>query len=131
MPHAAADLPNAELDILAWLWSGGPATARQIRDALAERRPMAHATVLTFLARLERKGFVTRRKEPGRRGYIYSPTRRPEATYRRLTGELLDRVFAGNPVRLVASLFDGRTPDKRQVEQLRTLLKELEEKSKH
>lgn len=121
-------LPNAELDILAWLWSHGPGTARQVRDALAGRRPMAHATALTFLARLERKGLVTRRKVAGQRGYLYSPTRRPEPTYRRMTRDLLDRVFAGNPVRLVASLFDSHTPSKEQVEQLRQLLRELEER---
>lgn len=126
-PHPA-DLPNAELDILAHLWAHGPATARQVREALAPHRPMAHGSAVTLLRRLEEKKLVSRKKADHGKAYVYTPTKRPEPTYRRLVRELSDRVFGGNPVALVASLFDSTPPTPQQVEQLKQLLKTLKNK---
>lgn len=124
----ASELPNAELDILAHLWNAGPSTSKQVREALAKRRPMALGSTLTFLARLERKGLAKREKHKGVREYVYSATRRPEPTYRRLLDDLTDRVFGGSYPKLVNSLFNGRTPTAREIEQLRELLDEIESK---
>jgi BlaI family transcriptional regulator, penicillinase repressor len=129
MPRSAPDpsqLPPAELEILAHLWRHGSSTSRQIRDALAPRRPMAHASALTLLARLEAKGLVTRAKEPDTRGYLYSPTRRPGPTYRRLVRDLTDRIFGGSAVQLVSSLFAGRAPTRKELDELKKLLQDLE-----
>jgi predicted transcriptional regulator len=53
---------SLEASVLQLLWAhGDPQTGRQIRDALAkEGGPLASTTVLTVLARLERKGLVER-----------------------------------------------------------------------
>ncbi len=119
------DLPDAELEILACLWKLGPATARQVRQSLHAQRPMAHGSAVTLLRRLESKGLLTREKIPGTNAFLYKPTQKPEPTYRRLVRRLADRVFAGNPVQLVASLFDTKPPTREQLQELQKLLDEM------
>src|SRR5687768_9369781 len=121
-----ADLPDSELEILAYLWQHGPLTSRKIRDGLSGHRPMTHASMLSLLARLEERGFVGRKKGPADKAFVYGPTRRPEPTYRQLAQKLLDRVFGGSAPRLVLSLFEGRKPDREEIEQVRKVIEQLE-----
>ena len=51
------------------VWAGGPSTARQVADRLAERG-LAYTTLLTVLGRLERKGLL--RRERSGRAHTYS-----------------------------------------------------------
>ncbi|MHC4716797.1 MAG: BlaI/MecI/CopY family transcriptional regulator, partial [Planctomycetota bacterium] len=44
-----AALPRAELEVMACLWEGGPATARRIRETMHDYRPMAHGSVMVLL----------------------------------------------------------------------------------
>lgn len=60
---------SLEASVLQLLWAQDAAqTGRQVRDALAEDGdPLASTTVLTVLARLEKKGLVER--EPATKAY--------------------------------------------------------------
>ncbi len=107
---AEPQLPDAELDVMACLWQGGALTARAVREALAGKRPMAHASVCTLLKRLEDKGLVVRSKGDAGKAFVYQPKTRPGATRRRLLGELIDRLFGGSGVALVSSLLESRPP---------------------
>lgn len=120
----AGALPAAELDLLVYLWRHGPATAAEVRAGVAGRRRMAHGSAITLLKRLEDKGLVA---AAGKRGkaFVYAATCRPEPTHRRLVGDLLDRVFGGNAVSLVSSLFAGRAPSPDELRELRDLLDQL------
>ena len=122
-------LPDAELEVLACLWREGQATARQIRESLAAFRPMVHASVATLLKRLEEKGLVRKQKARVGKAFVYKPTRRPGKTYRRVVGDLLDRVFGGDGVALVASLFQSRRLDADEIEALQRLLDQQRRKT--
>ena len=124
------NLPPAELEILACLWQRDEATARQLRDALHRYRPMAHGSVLSLLGRLENKGLVARRKGPVGKAFVYSPTRSPGPTYRRLVKDLAQRVFGGNGVALVVSLFESKPPDADELDELQRLLDQLRAKQR-
>jgi predicted transcriptional regulator len=121
-------VPEAELEVLACLHRRGETTAREIREDLWAQRPMAHGTVLTLLSRLERRGLVSRRKGPVGKAFLYVPTRQPSATVRPLLRRLVNRLFDGNPVDLVASLFETRPPSARELEDLQKLLSDLKKK---
>ena len=123
-------LPDAELEVLAciWhpsLWRDGPPTARQIREAMADYRPLAHASVMTLLGRLEDKGWIKRTKGPVGKAYVYSAARKPRPTQRRLVQQMVTRIFGGDSVALVASLFESQPPTNEQVEELQALLDDL------
>lgn len=118
-------LPDAELDVLCCLWQHGESTARAVREGLEATRPLAHASVMTLLGRLEEKGYVRRRKGPIGKAFLYRAAHRPGGTQRRLVKDLVRRVFGGSGVALVASLFQSQAPTRAEVEELQKLLDDL------
>lgn len=121
--------PDAELEVLACLRRLKKATAREVKDAVSEYRPMAHGSVLTLLKRLESRSLVTKKKGTTGKAFVYRPTRLAESTYNKVLTQLLHRVFAGDSVALVASLFERKLPDPQELADLQQLLDELKEKS--
>ncbi len=91
---------------------------------------MAHASMMTLLGRLEAKGMVKRNKGPVGKAFIYAPLRRPDKTYRRVIGDVLQRIFGGNQPALVASLFETRPPTRAEVAELQRLLDRLRQKNR-
>jgi predicted transcriptional regulator len=125
LPQTGQPLPDAELDVLACLWRHGETTARQIRETMKHYRPMAHGSVMTLLGRLQEKGLVSREKGPVGKAFVYRATQRPALTYRRLVKNLLQRVFGGRSVALVASLFETQPPTPDEIRDLQQLLDRL------
>ena len=124
------DLPDAEMEVLAYLWNQRKATAREVREALAHYRPMAHGSAVTLLKRLLGKGLVKREKAKTGKAFIYRPTRQPGPTYRKILGDLLQRIFSDDGVALVSSLFDSRPPTADELEQLQQLLDDCRTKAR-
>jgi BlaI family penicillinase repressor len=123
-------LPDAELDVLACLHRLGPATAREVREALAAHRPMTHGALVTLLSRLEAKGLVTHKKGTVGKAFIFAANRPATKTFGGFMKQVVQRVFHGDTVALVASLFESRRPTKTEVDQLQELLDELRKKEK-
>ncbi|MBN2559606.1 MAG: BlaI/MecI/CopY family transcriptional regulator [Phycisphaerae bacterium] len=123
-------LPNAELDVLACLWQDGQATARRIREKMKRYRPMAHGSVVTLLVRLEQKGLVAKEKGPVGKAFVFRATRKPEPTYRALLKDTLHRVFGGDTVKMVTSLFEAQTPTADELPSLQSLVAGLKVKAK-
>lgn len=118
------NLPEAEQDVLGVLYELGEGTAREIREQLAARRALAHASVVTLLGRLERKGLVRHRRADTGKAFVFSPTRERGRTFGPLLSRLVRRAFEGNSASLVASLFESRPPDAQELAELETLLDE-------
>ncbi len=122
-------LPDAELEVMACLWGLRKATARQLREAMDDYRPMAHTSMVTLLGRLEVKGLVRRAKGPVGKAFVYTPTRRPGGMYRRVVGDVLQRIFRGSGPALVAALFETQPPTPAEIEVLQQLLDRLRQKA--
>ena len=120
-----AQLPDSELEVLACLWRLDDATVRELRETMADYRPMTHGAMATLLKRLEAKGLVLKKKGAVGKAFIYRAARRPEPTYRRLMRDLRDRVFGGCGVTMVASLFETQPPTAEELDTLQRLLDEL------
>lgn len=121
-------LPGAELDVMAQLWRRGKLTARELREALRDHRPMSHSAMCTLLSRLEEKRLVVRQKADKGKAFVYRAKSKPNKTYERLVGDMLDRVFGGSGVALVSSLFEARHPTEDEIEELQGLLDKLRKK---
>ena len=122
-------LPDAELEVLACLWRKEEATAREVREGMKRYRPLTHSAVSTLLTRLQEKGLVTRRKGPVGKAFLYRASERPKRTRRRLVGDLLERVFGGDALAVVSSLFETRAPTPQELEGLQELLDQLRSSS--
>ena len=122
------NVPTAELEVLACLRQTEQATAREIRERMHPYRPMAHGSVVNLLKRLEAKKLVSKKKGAVGKAFVYRPTAGMVSIYGNLLDRLLNRVFGGDSLAMVASLFETRPPDARQLEQLEELLDELRTK---
>ena len=94
-------LPEAELELLSCLYDAGEAEASELRRRLEKLRPLAHASVVTLLGRLQKRGLVDRRKADVGKAFVYFPTRAAESTFKGLMGRLLERVFHDDAVSMV------------------------------
>jgi BlaI family transcriptional regulator, penicillinase repressor len=118
-------VPTAELEVLACLRQMEKPTAREIRERMHAYRPMTHGSIVNLLKRLEAKKLVARKKGPVGKAFVYRTTAATASIYGNLLNRLLQRVFGGDSLALVASLFETRPPDAKQLEQLEELLDEL------
>lgn len=120
----AGELPPAELDVMSCLWRGLE-TATAIREALAVSRPLSHSSVCTLLKRLEEKQFVRREKGPVGKAFVYRANVPAESSGRRMLQRLVDRLFGGDGVSLIASLLESHPPSDEELVQLEVLLSDL------
>ncbi len=117
-------LPEAELKVMQIVWSlSPPVTAGEIQQN-ADKDWKA-TSVLTFLSRLCKKGFLECKKE-GRQNYYTALIGTEE--YRRYEGKrFLRSVYGGSVKKLVASLSDAGELSDEDLEELRDF---LDQKSK-
>lgn len=121
----AERLPEAEMEVLAFVQRKGEATAREIREGIADYRPLAHSSVVTLLNRLRERDLLDRRKADRGKAFVYSARRDRTEAVQPLLRRLLNRVYAGDTVALVASLFESTPPTGRQLEELERMVEEL------
>ncbi len=124
------EIPPAELEVLACVKRLGPTTARQVRETMLPFRPMAHGSVVTLLTRLEEKKLVTKVKGPVGKAFVYCVTETAGMVYRNALHRFLHRVFGGDSMNLVASVFETKPPDSRQLEELERLLDDLKTRAR-
>jgi predicted transcriptional regulator len=106
-----------ELDIMVALWSKGPSTVAEVREALDD--DLAHNTVLTMLNVMEGKGYVSRTRE-GRAHRYTAEVARDEAGESAL-GRVTERLFGGSPEELLLRLVDSGL-DSDAIRRMRDLL---------
>ena len=68
-------MTDGELRLMRVLWDKGEATVGEVVDALKTRPKPAYNTVLTLLRIMEKKGYVSHRKDG--RAFIFLPQGRP------------------------------------------------------
>jgi predicted transcriptional regulator len=125
-PPDAGLLPEAELELLAFLHTHGEADPGAVREAVRTFRPLSHSSVVTLLRRLEARGLVVRRKAPAGKAFLYRATREAGSTYRSVLARLVKRVFRGDRVSLVSTLFDVRKPTEAEIAELQDLVDRLQ-----
>ena len=115
-PH----LTRRELDIMSVLWERGEATVTEIRDRVDP--DLAYTSVSTMVRTLELKGYVGHRKGEGKT-HLYFPAIEPEAAGASALGRMLDKIYGGSPIKLLAHLVEQRRLSDKELERMRELLK--------
>ena len=111
---------DAELEILTVLWSIGPATVREVYNAISRRRPAQYSTILKFMQIMAEKGLV--RRDETQRAHVYQTARPREWTQRQLAGDLLERAFSGSAKALLIGALAARKASKQELAEMRRLL---------
>jgi BlaI family transcriptional regulator, penicillinase repressor len=113
---------DSELEILTVLWTTGPATVRQVYDAINRRRPAQYSTVLKFMQIMAEKGLLLRDEE--QRAHVYEAAQPREWTQQQLAGHLLERAFSGSAKALLIGALSAKKTTKAELAGLRRLLDE-------
>ncbi len=103
MAKSLPELSRFELQCLRLLWNRGEASIRDVHRDLAN--PPSYSTVRKIFERLEEKGAVTRVRREGRAWVYRSAVVRP-AMIRKEIRRLIDALFDGSALPLVAHLAD-------------------------
>jgi predicted transcriptional regulator len=120
-----ARLTPRELDVIAALWRKGSATVSEVLEDLDTE--LAYTTVLTVLRSLEQKGFVWHEREG--RAHRFHPRIEAQEAGRGLLERIVDKVYQGSPVRLVAHLVAEHDLSAEEVDEMTALLDGLPERS--
>lgn len=111
-----------QVAILRVLWEEGPSTVETICGELRPERDVAYSTVSTVLVRLLDRGVVSREKRG--RSYVYRAEVGEDEVRRSMVGEVLDRLFGGDPAELVGHLVRERELADADLDRLRSLIEE-------
>ena len=112
-PNPDAPMPTAaEADILAVLWRLGPATVREVHEAL--EKDCGYNTTLTQMRLMTDKGLLVRSERF--RSHVYEPAAPKNQMQARIAGDLLKRVFGGSSKGLIMSALGAQptTPGERE-----------------
>ena len=127
MPPREYELGEAELQVLKALWDDGPATVRQVMNNLHARgRKVAYTTVLTFLTRLEQKGFVSSNKSD--LAYVYRATLSRDKVTRSRLRTVVEQLYDGAAAPLVLQLMRTEKFSAEEIAELQKLVDELDAK---
>jgi predicted transcriptional regulator len=115
---------DAELAILNVLWEHGPATVRQVHQALAGRGT-GYTTTLKLMQLMAEKGLVRRNED--QRSHVYRAAVSQAQTQGRLVRQLIDRAFAGSGAELAMRALAVKPASRDEIDDIRRMLDELEE----
>jgi BlaI family transcriptional regulator, penicillinase repressor len=126
-PNPDLQMPTAaEADILAVLWRLGPATVREVHNAL--EKDCGYNTTLTQMRLMTEKGLLVRSERF--RSHVYEPAAPKNQMQMRIAGDLLKRVFGGSPKGLIMSALGAQPTTSEERAEIRRMLDELDGKKR-
>jgi len=111
----------AETEVLRLVWQSREATVQQVYDGLPPNRKVTYVTIATLLRRLEEKGYLKHRVRG--KAFVYAPAAKKEDVITRTIGDLVERLFGGNPVPLMQHLAQHSGITDEDIERLKDLAK--------
>jgi len=125
------EISNAEFEVLEALWQHCPASATEIIERLNQPSNQVKTwhdkTVKTLLNRLVKKQAIGFEKQ--QRHYLYSPLLEREAYTLKESKNLVERMFSGKVAPLVAGFAKQNDLNKDDIEALKSLISDWEEKN--
>jgi BlaI family penicillinase repressor len=109
---------DAEVDILAVLWRLGPATVREVHEALA--KDCGYTTTLKQMQLMAEKGLLIRSERF--RSHVYEAGVPKEQTQKQLAGDLLKRAFEGSAKSLVMGALAAQSTSSEELAEIRKML---------
>jgi BlaI family penicillinase repressor len=113
-------LTQRELDIMSVLWELGEATVTEVRDRVDP--DLAYTSISSMIRTLEIKGYVSHRRGDGKT-HVYYPVIDAEKAGESVLGRVLDKVYGGSPIKLLAHLMDQHRLSDKELARMRDLLK--------
>lgn len=113
-------LTQRELDIMSVLWELGEATVTEVRNRVDPN--LAYTSISSMIRTLEIKGYVSHRRGEGKT-HVYFPAIDAETAGESALGRVLDKIYGGSPIKLLAHLMEQNRPSDKELARMRDLLK--------
>jgi predicted transcriptional regulator len=120
-------LTQRELDIMSVLWDLGEATVTEVRDRVDPN--LAYTSISSMIRTLEMKGYVSHRRGEGKT-HVYFPVIDPETAGESALGRVLDKIYGGSPIKLLAHLMQQNRLSAKELARMRDLLKRAPKRQK-
>ncbi|MEO8336673.1 MAG: BlaI/MecI/CopY family transcriptional regulator [bacterium] len=117
-------LTELQIAVLRLLWERGEASVAEIWEALYAERKLAQTTVATIVARLQRRGILTRRTRE--RQFVYKTLLTEADVQHSMVSELTERLFAGDVTALVSHLLSARDMSPGDLARVREMIESTE-----
>ena len=116
-------LPDSELEIMLIIWEyDRPVTRFEIESKLDEDRNLSPTTILSFLSRLQEKGFLDVAKEG--KNNIYSAIISKESYMQTDSKNMLKKLYKNSVKNFLAALYDGNSLSEKDLQELEEYIKE-------
>jgi len=127
-PRRNPDTPwptTAELDILRVLWDRGPATVRDVHEALYGDDGASYTTSLKLLQIMHVKGLVER--DDSQRAHVYRAGINKQRTQKRYLADMARRLFNGSTSQMVLHALGAHpSASREELAEIRALLNKIE-----
>lgn len=111
---------NLELQVLSVLWAQGPLGAREVLEALPDKKERAYTTVLSVLQVMEKKRLIRHDTEGNR--HIYTPLVKQNEVLGSFLKGLVANLFGGSPASAMQHLLQTTPVSEAELKEMRALL---------
>jgi predicted transcriptional regulator len=114
-------LPDSELEIMMIIWSARePVTSAYVSEQLKNKKEWKITSVLTFLARLVEKGFLTSTREG--KVNIYSPVIGESEYLESESKSILEKLYGNSLTTFVSALYKSKAINEDDISELREFI---------
>ena len=117
---------ESELDILKILWENGDCTVRQVHEIFASNKEIGYTTTLKLMQIMHAKGLLER--DESSKTHIYKALVSRDKAEKQMLSKIIKDVFDGSAARLVMQALGNHQASNAELEKIKQLLNELENK---
>lgn len=116
-------LPDSELEIMMIIWDfNKPVTRAEIEERLGKERKLSPTTILSFLSRLQEKGFLEIQKAG--KNNVYLALIAKEDYMQTESRNILKRLYQNSAKNFLAALYDGDALTREELAELEEYISE-------
>ena len=116
-------LPDSELEIMMIIWElDKPVTRIEIEERMEKGKTLSPTTVLSFLSRLQEKGFLEVQKSG--KNNVYLALVEKEDYMRTESRNILKRLYQNSAKNFLAALYDGDSLSEEDLKELEDYISE-------
>ena len=120
-------LPDSELEIMMIIWDlNKPVTRFEIEERMDADRKLSPTTILSFLSRLQEKGFLDVQKA-GKNNVYYALVDK-ESYMQAESRSILKRIYQNSAKNFIAALYDGNSLSDEELKELEDYISEKRKK---
>ena len=115
-------LPDAEFDVMAAMWAGEPpVNTAYLMEAVGKDKGLKATTLISFLVRLEDRGYIVSEKK-GKERY-YTPVADRDKYMQAVTEDFVEHYHGGSFVHLMDTLYKDKSLSEKDIDELLEWLK--------